>query len=117
MKKRKYNNSFALLFGLAAGTALGYLVNSNKGRAWRKDTYEKANKLNKNVNELASEQLENAKSNVGSVIEKSKEYVNQISDKAKEVVSDYTNRKDKIIVENVEEIESAYEKGANNVKT
>ncbi|MEL6924631.1 MAG: hypothetical protein AAFO94_11355 [Bacteroidota bacterium] len=118
MQDRNNNYSgWTFFIGAAAGAALGFWLNSDKGRIWRAETSQKVNETGQKISDGAAEQWETTKSSVNTAIDNSKSYVNQITDKAKDLASKYTNRTERVVTEKVEEIESAYEKGANTAKT
>ncbi len=91
------SNTFALLFGAAAGVAIGYWLNTDSGKQFRKD-------LSANLENTAAD----AKEKLTEKLDASKETMDDLAAKAKDKISDLKSMANN----QVENIESKFEKGA-----
>ena len=115
MKERKLDrkgSGMKLLLGAAAGLAIGYWLNSDNGRTWRKKAANKTAELNENISKTASEQISKVRSKVHTAVDTSKEYLGKITDKAMDLANKYGNYTEEVL----DETESAFERGAQNAK-
>ena len=88
--KDKTRERVALGLGLMAGAALGFFLNSDKGREVRKDVNEKALKLGEEASERISHYTEEAKekadafsTSISHAVEEGKEYLTHVGENLK----------------------------------
>lgn len=113
MDKQERNRSgFAFLFGIAAGAAAGYWLNSNQGRQWRRDTSSKLEETGSQLQEKARQQVEHVKEGFNSALESGREYAGNIESTIKEKIS----RGSKEIDRNFSQVENAFEEGVRRAR-
>lgn len=88
MSNQSNNNNWKLLVGLAGGAALGWWLNTDKGREFRKNTGEKLNEFGNTVSETTQRQYANAAENVKSAIETGKEGLNNTLETGKKSLNE-----------------------------
>lgn len=67
------NNFWKIAAGLAAGAAAGYYMNSDKGRAQRKQAVTKANEMADKVKETSQSYIDSAKNGLNTLVTTVKE--------------------------------------------
>jgi len=123
MSNQNSNNNWKLIAGLAGGAALGWWLNTDKGRAFRKDANVKLNEFGNTVSTEAQRQyeaaaesmksgLESGKKSLNQTIETGKIYAERISETAKAKLNNASNTAEN----KLEHAETAFQKGANKAK-
>lgn len=87
--RRKKDTGFALLFGVAAGAALGWWLNSDNGRDWRRRTADNITDYSDQVAHKATEGMETARESVNRAFSKSKLYASNVSESLVDKARDY----------------------------
>ncbi|MEM1328013.1 MAG: YtxH domain-containing protein [Bacteroidota bacterium] len=82
------NNRALLLLGAAAGAAVGYFWNTEKGKQFRKDANVAAQKYSTQIQQQSQQTLSQTNSSVNELLEKGKAQLNVLQQKAKEAVDD-----------------------------
>lgn len=83
MSKGNNNDSFKFIAGIVAGAAIGFWLNSNKGRKWRSDTTEVVTDYSQQIGEQASARYGQAKESLHAAVETGNEYVSTAKDNLK----------------------------------
>ena len=109
MSKRK-NRLFGL--GLIAGAALGYWLNTEQGKATRRQVQQQAGELGQKTSEVIGDNTEKLKSQLTKVIEDGRHLVEQLAGQAKQVVSNTAEQVD----ETVDDTSSSLQKGMKRAK-
>ena len=123
MSNQSNNSNWKLIAGLAGGAALGWWLNTDKGRAFRKETSEKLNEFGNVVSETTQREYANAAENVKTAIETSKEtlnntleagktYATSLAETAKSKLNTGADQAEEVI----DEAESAFDRGARKAK-
>ena len=82
------NNRALLLIGAAAGAAVGYFLNTEKGKQLRKDATITAQKYGNQIQQQSQQTLAQTHDSVNTYLEKGKSQLNILQQKAKEAVDD-----------------------------
>jgi len=128
MNNSNYNNDssnkgWALGFGLLAGIAVGYYLNSNEGRAARRkaqvrfDEYgnqitEYSQQVSQQVSERASTLADEAKTK----LEEGKQWAGNTADTVKSTISDKATALKNTTNEKVSSVEDSFKRGVNKAK-
>ena len=107
------NSGWIFLAGLATGAAVGFLINSDKGRQVRHEAVTKATEYGGQARDFAQEKIATAASTVSSIIEKGKAYASEVSDKLRERIKSGSEE----VQGAVEDGETAFQRGANRAKS
>ncbi|MBK9012685.1 MAG: YtxH domain-containing protein [Saprospiraceae bacterium] len=81
------HSGWIFLAGLTTGAAVGYLINSDRGRQLCSEAANKAAELTDEARNIAQDKYSNAASTVTSIIEKGKVYAAEVSSKLLEIAS------------------------------
>jgi hypothetical protein len=123
MSNQSNNSNWKLIAGLAGGAALGWWLNTDKGREFRKETSAKLNEFGNVVSETTQREYANAAENVKSAIESSKKTLNNtletgkgyaasIAETAKSKLNTGASQAEEVI----DDAESAFDRGARKAK-
>jgi gas vesicle protein len=107
------NSGWIFLAGLATGAAVGYLINSDKGREITHEAVTKATEYGGQARDYAQEKLSTVTSTVSSIIDKGKAYAAEVSAKLQERIKSGSEEAQ----DNLEDAESAFQRGANRAKS
>lgn len=107
------NSGWIFLAGLATGAAVGYLINTDKGRQLRNEAADKATEYGTQARDYAQEKFSSAASTVSEILEKGKAYAAEVSTKLQERIKSGADAAQ----EKVEETENAFQRGANRAKS
>jgi len=106
------NSGWIFLAGLATGAAVGYLINTDKGRQLRSEAADKAVEYGTQARDFAQEKISTVASTVSDILDKGKAYAAEVSEKLQERIkagADAAQQK-------VDDTESAFQRGANRAK-
>lgn len=106
------NSGWIFLAGLATGAAVGYLINTDKGRQLRSEAASKASEYGTQASTYAQEKFSSAASTVSDILEKGKAYASEVSTKLQERIKSGAQ----VAQEEVKETENAFQRGANRAK-
>lgn len=123
MNNNNDNSGWALGFGLLAGIAIGYYLNSNEGRAARRkaqvrfDEYgnqisEYSHQVSQQVSERANQFAEDAKDK----LEESKQWAGDTADSLKSTINEKATALRTGAAETVENVENSFKRGVNKAK-
>ena len=113
MNNNESNHSgWIFLAGLATGAAIGYLINSDRGRQVRSDAAHKAVELSEQARSMAQSKLSSVAGTVSSILEQGKAYAAEVSNKLQEKIGSASGAAQ----EGVQKAESAFERGAEKAK-
>lgn len=117
------SKGWALGFGLLAGIAIGYYLNSNEGRAARRkaavrfDEYgnqisEYSQQVSQQVSERANSLAENAKTK----LEEGKQWAGTTADNLKTTINEKTSALKSSATETVSSVEESFKRGVDKAK-
>ncbi len=106
------NSGWIFLAGLATGAAVGYLINSDKGRQVRTEAATKVVEYGGQAKDYAQEKVATAASTVSSIIEKGKTYAAEVAAKLQEHIKSGSEEAQGA----VEDAETAFQRGATKAK-
>lgn len=117
------NKGFILGFGLLAGIAIGYYLNSNEGRAARRraqvrfDEYgnqitEYSHQVSQQVSQKANHLTEEAKKK----LEEGKNWAGETADSIKSTITDKATALRNTATETVHSVEDSFKRGVNKAK-
>jgi hypothetical protein len=112
MSNNRSNDGWLFLAGLAAGAAIGWLLNSDRGRVWRHDTGEKLNQFGQDVSTKAKDQWNQVSSSMNQAIERGKQYASAVGDTVKEKL----HRTTSVAEDMVDDAETSFKRGADTAK-
>lgn len=106
------NNGFLFWAGIAAGVALGFYLNSEQGREYRRQAATKVNEYGDQISTTAKEQWSVANEKAKGALESGKSYAADLSDRVKSKIGDVQQ----YAKETATEVKSAYERGTDKAK-
>lgn len=106
------NSGWIFLAGLATGAAVGYLINSDRGREIRSEAAHKAVEYGGQARDFAQEKIHTATSTVSSIIERGKAYASEVSAHLQERIKSGSEE----VKSAMEDGETAFQRGANRAK-
>ena len=115
-RTRKKNTGFALLFGMAAGAALGWWLNSDRGRAWRRNAADTVSDYSTQVSQKAAEGVEVAKETVSQAVEKGKVYADNVSEVLKEKATTYAENATNVVEKTGDALKEGAEKARQKIR-
>ncbi len=107
------NSGWIFLAGLATGAAVGYLINSDKGREMTNEAVNKATEYGGQARDYAQEKLHSVTSTVSNIIERGKAYAAEVSTKLQERIKSGSEEAQ----DTLEDAETAFQRGANKAKS
>lgn len=117
------NSGWIFLAGLATGAAVGYLINTDKGRQMRSEASEKAMEYGTQARDFAQEKFSTVASTVSDIIDRGKSYASEVSTKLQEriksgaeAVQEKVDSAKDYAKEKGEDAENAFQRGANRAK-
>ena len=105
-------NSFGFWFGLAAGAALGYYANTQKGRQYIAQAQNKANDVAGQLNDQAQTQWNTIKDKATNATEQGKSYASSLTDNVKTKIDQFSAE----AKAQKAEVQSAFERGKANAQ-
>jgi len=106
------NSGWIFLAGLATGVAVGYLINSDKGREIRDEAVTKATEYGTQARDYAQDKFHSAATTVSNIIERGKTYAAEVSAKLQERIKSGSEEAQ----DTLEDAETAFQRGANRAK-
>lgn len=110
------NSGWIFLAGLATGAAVGYLINTDKGRQIRNEATDKAMEYGTQARDFAQEKFSTVASTVTDILDKGKSYAAEVSSKLQERIKSGVETAKEKVEEKVDETENAFQRGANRAK-
>jgi hypothetical protein len=112
MNNEKRNNRLFAFLGFAAGAAAGWWLNTDQGRAWRKDTSDKINEWGQEVSEKATLGADIVQETVKHTIDQGQSYVTQAGNVIKEKFDTFSHS----AAETAADVEESFKKGMKKAK-
>lgn len=92
ISKTMNDRNMKLIFGVAAGAALGYWLNSDQGRRVRAQAKDTSLETLDKVKSVAAEQVDQAKSTIGKVVEQGVEITQSALQRMQSTTNEQVNR-------------------------